>query len=83
MGILRRQTSDESIARFCVQEIVEYILDEHGRTLYGQCNKGLSSGHTLEYSGVARRHVTRQDGGLVTSTSISHINSVNANRRPS
>ena len=80
---MKRQTSDDSIARFCVQGIEVYTLDEHGRTPYAQCKKGLWSGHTLEYAGVARRHVTRQDGGLLMSASNGHIRSGNANRRPS
>ena len=48
-----------------MQGIEVYKLDEHVRPPYSQCKKGLSSGHTLEYAGVARRHVTRQDGGLM------------------
>ena len=69
--------------RICVQRIEVYTLDEHGRTPYAQCKKGLSSGHTLEYAGVARRYVTRQDDGLMMSTSNGHIKSGNANGRPS
>jgi len=72
-----------TIARFCGQGIEAYTLDEHGRTSYAQCKKGLSSGHTLEYAGVACRHVTRQDGGLMTSTCNGYIKSGNGNRRPS
>jgi len=80
MGILRRQTSDDSLARFCVQGIEVYTLDEQGRTPYGKCMKVLSSGHTLDYAGVAHRHVTRQNGRLVTSIGKGHIKSGNPNR---
>jgi len=82
-GYFEKKTSDDSIARFCVQGIEVYTLDEHGRSPYAQCKKGLSSGHTLEYAGVARRHITRQDGGLMMSASNGHIKSGNANLRPS
>ena len=63
-----------------MQGIEVNILDEHGRTPYAECKMGLSSGHTLKYAGVACRHLTRQDGGLVMSTSNDHIKSGNANR---
>jgi hypothetical protein len=80
---LKRQTSDDSIARFCMQGIEVYTLDDHGRPPYAQCKKVLSSGHTQEYAVVARRHVTIQDGELMMSASNGHIKSGNANRRPS
>ena len=79
---MKKQTPDDNIARFCVQGIEVYTLDEHGRTPYAQC-KGLSTGHTLEYAGVARRHVAREDGGLMTASCNGHIKSGNGNRRPS
>jgi hypothetical protein len=65
-----------------VQGIEVFTLDEHSRTPYAQLKKGLSSGHTLEYAGVARRHVTL-DGGLMMSACNGHIKSGNANGRPS
>ena len=42
-------TSDNFIARFRVQGIEVFTLEEHSRTPYLQSKKELSSGHTLEY----------------------------------
>ena len=42
-------TSDNFIARFCVQGTEVFTLEEHSRTPYLQSKKQLSSGHTLGY----------------------------------
>ena len=42
-------TSDNIIARFCVQGTEVLTLEEHSRTPYLQSKKELLSGHTLEY----------------------------------
>ena len=48
-GILKRLTTNDSIARFCMQGIEVFTLEEHSTSTYLQSNKELSSGHTLEY----------------------------------
>jgi len=41
--------SDDNIARFCMQGIEVYTLEERSMTPYLHSKKELSSGHKLEY----------------------------------
>ena len=41
--------SDDNIARFCMQGIEVYTLEERSMTSYLHSKKELSSGHKLEY----------------------------------
>ena len=50
-------TLDKCIARFCVQGIELFTLEEHSRTPYLQSKNELSPGHTLEYGYFVERDV--------------------------
>jgi hypothetical protein len=47
--------SDDNIARFCMQGIEVYTLEERSMTSYLHSKKELSSGHKLEYWSILKR----------------------------